>query len=136
MNPKQTRFVAEYLVDRCGAAAARRAGYAPRCAKVTASRLLTRANVKAQIDARERAEAQRLELDRQAIVGKLLECAAMARAQANPAAMVTAWREIGRLLGYYAPERREVRVRGGVQRDHEIRSMSEAELLRLAELST
>ena len=73
-------------------------GFAPRCAKVTASRLLTRATVKAQIEARERAEAQRLELDRQAIVGKLLECSALAKAQANPAAMVTAQREIGRLL--------------------------------------
>ena len=42
---KQTRFVREYAVDCNGAAAAVRAGYSPRSAKVTASRLLTKANV-------------------------------------------------------------------------------------------
>ena len=39
-NIKQSRFVREYAVDCNGAAAAVRAGYAPRSAKVTASRLL------------------------------------------------------------------------------------------------
>ena len=43
-NVKQSRFVREYAVDCNGAAAAVRAGYSPRSAKVTASRLLTKAN--------------------------------------------------------------------------------------------
>jgi len=41
-SAKQARFVREYAVDCNGAAAAVRAGYSPRSAKVTASRLLTR----------------------------------------------------------------------------------------------
>jgi hypothetical protein len=40
MTPRQERFVAEYCIDRNGAAAARRAGFSPRAARQTASRLL------------------------------------------------------------------------------------------------
>jgi phage terminase small subunit len=40
LTPKEARFVAEYPIDLNGAAAAVRAGYAPKSAKVTASRLL------------------------------------------------------------------------------------------------
>ena len=39
LTPKQTLFVAEYLVDHNGKQAAIRAGYAPRSAEMQASRL-------------------------------------------------------------------------------------------------
>ena len=47
LTPKQAKFVREYLKDSNGKAAAIRAGYAEGSAKVTGSRLLTNANVKA-----------------------------------------------------------------------------------------
>ena len=53
---KQQRFVEEYLVDLNGTQAAIRAGYRPRSAKVTASRLLSKANIRTAV-AEERAEA-------------------------------------------------------------------------------
>ena len=40
MTARQERFVREYLVDLCGAAAARRAGYSPHGARNAAYRLL------------------------------------------------------------------------------------------------
>lgn len=40
MNPKQKRFVEEYLIDRCPTHAAKRAGYNPRWAKNTGWRML------------------------------------------------------------------------------------------------
>lgn len=52
LTPKEQRFVAEYLVDFVGSDAAKRAGYAPRSAKVTACRLLTKPAVKAAIEAK------------------------------------------------------------------------------------
>lgn len=52
MNPKQLAFVDQYMVDRNGTQAAIRAGYSPKSAKVTACRMLTNANVKAEIDRR------------------------------------------------------------------------------------
>ena len=40
MTPRQERFIREYLVDLCGAAAARRAGYSPKSARYIGCRLL------------------------------------------------------------------------------------------------
>lgn len=45
LTPKQRRFVEEYLIDLNATQAAIRAGYAANAAKVTASRLLTKANI-------------------------------------------------------------------------------------------
>jgi phage terminase small subunit len=42
-------FAREYIIDLNGQAAAERAGYAPKTARITASRLLTKANIKALI---------------------------------------------------------------------------------------
>jgi phage terminase small subunit len=59
---RQTRFVDEYVVSGNAAAAARAAGYAPNAAKVTACRMLTRANLQAAIEAKRRAAAEQFEL--------------------------------------------------------------------------
>lgn len=50
LNARQRRFITEYLVDQNGTQAAIRAGYARRSAHVTASLLISNANVKAAID--------------------------------------------------------------------------------------
>ena len=49
LTAKQTSFIDEFMKGRNGTQAAIRAGYAPGSAKVTASRLLTKANVAAEI---------------------------------------------------------------------------------------
>lgn len=49
---KEWLFICEYPVDCNGAAAARRAGYAKDSARVTASRLLSKANIRAAIEER------------------------------------------------------------------------------------
>jgi hypothetical protein len=63
LTPKERQFVAEYLVDRNGAAAARRAGYAAKSAKVTAARLLTKANVRMAITEGTQAGIERSEIN-------------------------------------------------------------------------
>lgn len=57
MFPKVERFIAEYLVDLNGTAAAIRAGYAPKNARTTAQEMLARPQVK---EAVEKAKAKRL----------------------------------------------------------------------------
>ena len=61
LTPRQAAFVAEYMVDLNGAAAAVRAGYSANSAKEQAARLLTNANVQAAIAA---AQAERSEQTR------------------------------------------------------------------------
>lgn len=53
LTQKEQRFVAEYPIDLNGAAAAVRAGYAPKSAKVTASRLLKKPAIKAALQHKE-----------------------------------------------------------------------------------
>ena len=49
LNPKQKRFVSEYLIDLNAKQAAIRAGYSPKTAEVQASRLLSLVNAIALI---------------------------------------------------------------------------------------
>ena len=58
MNLRQERFIREYLVDLCGAAAARRAGYASAGARNTAYRLLQNPEIRRKV-------AQAMELEKE-----------------------------------------------------------------------
>ena len=73
LTQKEQRFVAEYPVDLNGAAAAVRAGYAPRSAKVTASRLLKKPAIKAAIDAKKTAQLQAVETTTDLSAARVLE---------------------------------------------------------------
>ena len=98
---KQTRFVREYAVDCNGAVAAVRAGYSPRSAKVTASRLLTKANVQRALRQIQQADAERLALSREAVIDQLQDAIDFARVKKDPMAMILGLRELGRMMGYY-----------------------------------
>ena len=110
LTPKQKRFIDEYMVDRNGAAAAVRAGYSARCAKEAAYELLTKAHILAVLREKEAAEAERLQLSRENALEGFLEAVALAQAKADPGAMIAGWREIGKMLGFYAPELRSVKL--------------------------
>jgi len=110
LTSKTSRFVEEYALDHNGTAAAVRAGYSPRSAPVTASRLLRNANVRGALAERQGELAEKLALDRQQVVGGLLKAAELAEEQRNPLAMVAALREIGKMLGYYEPERKTIAI--------------------------
>lgn len=71
LTSREDAFCTAYVADpkRNGTAAAIAAGYAPRSARVTASRLLTRANIRARIS---RLEAEAAEQARMTI-GKVIE---------------------------------------------------------------
>lgn len=135
-SPKQLRFVEEYVLDHNATRAARAAGYAAASAHVTGCRLLRIPKVAEAIQAREAEAARRLELDRQAVLQRLQEAAEMARIKADTMAMIAAWREIGRMCGYYAPERTNVEISASsVELRMRIREMPDEELLALAEAS-
>ena len=130
LTAKQARFVDAYLVDCNGTQAAIAAGYSRVSARVGAHRLLTIPAVQAEIRARQGVDSQRLQLERQDVIAGLLEAIALARAQGNPMAMVSAWREIGRMLGFYEPHRHAVEVSAAAGADmRRFEAMSDAELL-------
>lgn len=134
LSPRYLAFVNEYCLDRNATRAARAAGYAAGSAHVTGCRLLRVPKVAEAIREREEAAARRLELDRQAVLQRLEEAAEMARIKADPMAMIAAWREIGKLCGYYAAERTHVEIgASSLEMSMRIREMPDEELLALAE---
>ena len=133
LTAKQHRFVDEYLVDGNGARAAVAAGYGLAGARVRAHRL-TKDNVavRAEIRARQGVDSQRLQIDRQDVLKGLLEAFAMAKEMREPAAMVSAAREVGRMLGFYEPERHQVEVLAAADAETwRYERVTDAELVRL-----
>lgn len=128
LTDRQARFVANFLVTGNGTKAAIDAGFSPVSARVTAHRLLTKAAVRAAIVARQGVDAKRLEIERHDVIQGLLEGVAQAKCQANPAAMIAGWREIGKMLGYFAPQEHRVEVRGAGSELRRLSTMSNGEL--------
>jgi phage terminase small subunit len=132
LTSKQARFVSEYLLDANGTQAAIRAGYSESGARVTAYRLLTNDAICGALQARQAADAVRLSIQREDVLKGLVEAAAMAKLQCDPAGMVAAWKQVGLLMGYYSPERIKVdmSVQGQAVVNH-FERLSDAELLAL-----
>lgn len=107
LTPRQARFVDEYLVDANGTQAAIRAGYSASGARVAAHRLLTNVAISSRLEARQKADATRLSVTRENVLQRLLDAFDVAKEEREPAAMVAAARELGKLLGFYAPTRVE-----------------------------
>mgnify|MGYP003593905267 CR=1 FL=1 len=132
ITPRQAKFVDEYLVDGNGTQAATRAGYGAAGARVAAYRLLTNVAISSAIEAHQRADATRLSIERETVLAQLLEAVEMARTQMNPAGMVAGLREIGKLMGFYAPERVKVAVDAGQAAElRRLERMSDEELVAL-----
>ena len=131
LTAKQARFVAEYLVDGNGTRAAVAAGYGVAGARVAACRTLANDNVQKALQARQSADATRLSIQRNDVLQSLLKAYNMALEQGDPAAMVSAARECGRLMGYYAPERQQVEVmnESKTATQDRLERMSDAELM-------
>ena len=131
-SEKQAKFVSEFLVDSNGTQAAIRAGYSASGARVTAHRLLTNDAIYGAIEAQRLADAARLSLRREDVLAGLLEAVDTARLQQNPMAMVSGLRELGRMMGFYAPEVRRVELTADqhITQNH-MSAMTVAELLAL-----
>lgn len=128
---KQERFVNEYLLDLNGQQAAIRSGYSPASAKVQASRLLTNDNIRLLIQRKQRETEQRLKIQRDDIIRGFLAAAMEAKQQEDPVSMIAAYREIGRMLGYYG--RPPVEFNVDELSMARIQEMTDKELLKLSE---
>lgn len=75
LNPKQARFVEEYLLDLNAKQAAIRSGYAVGSAEVTGSKLLSNAKVRARVDEAMAARSVRTGVNQDRIVRELARIA-------------------------------------------------------------
>lgn len=72
------------------------------------------------------------QMTRQKVMDGLLEAAEMAKLLAEPATMVSAWREVGKMCGYYEPKKVSIdlNVSGNVVHQR-LNQLSDAELLKI-----
>lgn len=71
LNPKQTRFVQEYLVDLNATQAAIRAGYSKKTANPQAARLLANASVKQAVKIGQEKRASKLEITQERVLQEI-----------------------------------------------------------------
>lgn len=70
-------------------------------------------------------------------INGILDAIQMAKLISDPTAVIRGWVEIGKILGHYAPEVREVHVSMGQARiKHQLEAMSDEDLLRLSDEAT
>lgn len=75
-----------------------------------------------------------LEITRKDVLMNLKDAYDIAKRMSDPLAMVAATREVAKVIGAYAPEKREIEVRiSGAVAIGQVRQMSDNELMRLAE---
>ena len=81
----------------------------------------------------EAAAERSLGLCKERLIAELQTAIELAREQGNPAAQIAGWREIGKMCGYYAPERRQIVVtKADDAMQARLEAMSDAELLEIA----
>jgi phage terminase small subunit len=108
LNSKQVRFVDEYCISHSAADAARKAGYSVKTAYAIGAENLRKPQIKAAIQARQAATALELGVTRKKLISELLEAIRTARAQGDPMGMIAGAREVGKMLGLYAPEEKKI----------------------------
>lgn len=131
LTQMQRDFVYYMAEERYGQTeAARLAGY--KSAHRTGIDLMQNPKIsKAVGEAREKYRTA-ANMERKRVVDGFLEAVDMARTKADPIAMVGAWREIGRMCGFYEPTRTEVKVSvDGQVVLQQLQSMSDDDLLKL-----
>lgn len=89
--------------------------------------------VSAELERARRAMAKSTGVTRDDIAKGLMDAAEMARTMADPAAMVRAFSELGKLLGHYAAEKKTVEHELGVKTREALKAMTDAELHRIAQ---
>lgn len=100
LNPKQERFVREYLVDMNGTQAAIRAGYSPKTANVQASDLLAKPNIRAEVTKFQAKLAQKHEITLDLLTEMTLDSYRTAKDTTDAKGMTGAVAQLSKMHGF------------------------------------
>jgi len=87
-----------------GALAARLAGFSAASSHVTACRLLKQPKIAATVRGLEEAVAREMGVSRQKVIAELVGAANLARELREPASMISAFRNVAQICGYFRRE--------------------------------
>ncbi len=101
LNPKQARFVEEYLVDLNATQAAIRAGYSKKTANEQGARLLAKVSVRKAVAEARQARSERTEITQDEVIEGLKKEATLEGEGSSHSARVSAWAHLGKHLGMF-----------------------------------
>ena len=106
LTERQRLFCEMYIGPgrHCAALAARLAGYAPGCSHVTGCQLLKKPKIAATVRGLEEVLAREIGVSRQAVIAQLVGAADLARELKEPSSMISAYRNVAQICGYYRQE--------------------------------
>lgn len=106
LTERQRLFCEMYVGPgrHCAALAARLAGYAPGCSHVTGCQLLKKPKIAAIVKGLEEGVAREIGISRQAVIAAMVGAADLARELREPASMISAFRNVAQICGYYRQE--------------------------------
>lgn len=132
LTEKQKLFTKYWAEGESILSAAAKAGYDDN--GTYAYRMIKQPNILALKAKYEKQYEQAVQMDRRQVMEGFKEAIEMAKLMAEPATMISGWREIGKLCGYYAPVETKVKidVTGSVTMKT-LTQLSDAELLELIE---
>lgn len=132
LTEKEERFVQAVSQGMTKRAAAVAAGYVE--PGKSAARLMKRPAVVAAVRKEQKVYEKSVEMTRKQVMDGFLEAIGIARIQADSVSMISGWREVGKMCGYYEPVRHQIDISvNGQAIVSRIQSLSDAELLQLAE---
>lgn len=100
LNPRQDKFVREYVKTGVGAVAARKAGYSPNGDRVTASQLLTNPIVSDAVKLLRLRLAEKLDISREKLINDVAHIAEQAQIEGEHTAAIAATTLILKAQGY------------------------------------
>ncbi len=132
LTPKQRLFIKFMGEGDNQTNAAIRAGVPPKSASVTASQFRKHDVINRLIAAERAKYEEAAQMTREKVMDGMLEAIDMAKLMAEPSSMISGWREIGKICGFYAPVEHKIKmdVTGNIVLD-KLNSMSDAELLKI-----
>lgn len=131
LTEKQRKYAQARAKGLSHTAAAAQAGYS---SAESAQDLKDHPLVLAAVQKEQERFEKKNDVTREKVFAGLMESIEMAKLQGEPMTMVAGWREIGKMAGYYAPETRRIEISAsGHVTIQQLQSMSDAELLKLAE---
>jgi phage terminase small subunit len=113
--------------------AGREAGYNFNSMKQGVDRILKKPVVRERIDALRMELSRRAQTTQEDVLEGFKDAINDAKLAGDPGNQIAGWREIAKILGYYAPERKEVEISHQHQQAQEqLASLSEDDLIKLA----
>jgi hypothetical protein len=133
LTTQELAFVEAICAGMTPAQAYKSAGYTSRLSAVQSNHPIHRPVVKDAIAARQNKMRDDAQISRGDVLRGLQRAIKDASLQADSMAQIAGWREIGKMLGYYEPEKREIVLSD--RREEAIRQLQEVSMDDLLELA-